>query len=196
MSGLCRAGACHDAVTHCLVHVPCGWKPTILEVVVPRYRCRSCRRVWRHDIRAAAPSQGNCHATRSCRRSSQSWSTGCQSPGSRPILEWPGIPHTKQSWLPVTNLFIDSAGRLDGVTTPELATRCVTVFIDLTPTTRTRTGSSGLLAVVEGRSKQALTSWLRTQTTGFRDRVENCRDGRLGRLRNRHCRGTSPTWSR
>ena len=29
-----------------------------LEVVVARYRYRLCRRVWRHDIRAAAPSQG------------------------------------------------------------------------------------------------------------------------------------------
>ena len=55
VSGL---GVCHDSVTRRLVHVPYGWKPTILEVVVPRYKCRSCRRVWRHDIRTAAPSQG------------------------------------------------------------------------------------------------------------------------------------------
>lgn len=39
--------------------------------------------------------------------------------------------------------------------TPELATRCVTVIIDLTAT-RTKTGSSRLLAVVEGRSKPDL----------------------------------------
>ena len=76
----------------------------------------------------------NCHAT----RSSQSWSTGCQSPRSRPILEWPRTPHATQSWLPVMKLFIDSAGRLNGVTTlggmgtcgvtPAAATRCVTVI--------------------------------------------------------------------
>ena len=41
-----------------LAHVPFGWKPTILEVVVPRYRCRPCRRIWRHSITAAAPSKG------------------------------------------------------------------------------------------------------------------------------------------
>lgn len=29
-----------------------------LEVVVALYRYRLCRQVWRHDIRAAAPSQG------------------------------------------------------------------------------------------------------------------------------------------
>lgn len=54
---------------------------------------------------------------------------------------------------------------------PEPATRYVTVIIDLTPT-KSRTGASRLLAVVEGRSKQTFKSWLETQTTGFRDRVE------------------------
>ena len=39
--------------------------------------------------------------------------------------------------------------------TPELATGCVTVIIDLTAT-RTRTGSSRLLVVVEGGSKPDL----------------------------------------
>ena len=38
--------------------MPFGWKPTILEVVVPRYRCVPCRRIWRHSITAAAPSKG------------------------------------------------------------------------------------------------------------------------------------------
>lgn len=55
--------------------------------------------------------------------------------------------------------------------TPETATIYVTVIIDLTPT-RTRTGPSRLLAVVEGRSKQAFKSWLEAQTKAFRDRVE------------------------
>lgn len=47
----------------------------------------------------------------------------------------------------------------------------VTVIIDPTPT-RTRTGPSRLLVVVEGRSKQAFKSWLEAQTKAFRDRVE------------------------
>ena len=80
-----------------------------------------------------------------------------------------------------TELLIDSAGRLDGVTTVGVdehvwrhtrhGDKYVTVIIDLTPT-RTRTGPSRLLAVVEGRSKQAFKSWLEAQTKAFRDRVE------------------------
>ena len=37
--GCARPGVRDDAVLRQLVHVPLGWKPTILEVVVPRYRC-------------------------------------------------------------------------------------------------------------------------------------------------------------
>ncbi len=80
-----------------------------------------------------------------------------------------------------TELLIDSAGRLDGVTAVGVdehvwrhtrhGDKYVTVIIDLTPT-RTRTGPSRLLAVVEGRSKQAFKSWLQAQTEAFRDRVE------------------------
>ncbi len=80
-----------------------------------------------------------------------------------------------------TQLLIDSACRLEGVTTVGVdehvwrhtrhGDKYVTVIIDLTPT-RTRTGPSRLLAVVEGRSKQAFKSWLEAQTKAFRDRVE------------------------
>ena len=76
---------------------------------------------------------------------------------------------------------VDGADRLDGVTTVGVdehlwrhtrnGDKYVTVIIDLTPT-RTRTGPSRLLAVVEGRSKQAFKSWLEAQTKAFRDRVE------------------------
>lgn len=76
---------------------------------------------------------------------------------------------------------VDSADRLDGVTTIGVdehvwrhtrnGDKYVTVIIDLTPT-RTRTGPSRLLAVVEGRSKQAFKSWLEAQTKAFRNRVE------------------------
>lgn len=56
--GCARPGVRHDTVLRRLAHVPLGWKPTILEVVVPRYRCWPCRRIWRHSITAAAPSKG------------------------------------------------------------------------------------------------------------------------------------------
>ena len=52
------AGTRHDTVVRRLSHVPFGWKPTILQVNVPRYRCADCARVWRHELRAAAPSRG------------------------------------------------------------------------------------------------------------------------------------------
>ena len=78
-------------------------------------------------------------------------------------------------------LLIDSADRFDGVTTVGVdehvwrhtrnGDNYVTVIIDLTPT-RTRTGPSRLLAVVEGRSKQAIDVLLEAQTKAFRDRVE------------------------
>ncbi len=47
----------------------------------------------------------------------------------------------------------------------------VTVVLDLTPT-RTNTGTSRLLAVLEGRSKKAFKAWLDAQTPQFRARVE------------------------
>ncbi len=37
-----------------LAHEPFGWRPTTLAVTVRRYRCVSCRRVWRQDTTAAA----------------------------------------------------------------------------------------------------------------------------------------------
>lgn len=56
--GCGQPGARHDTVDRALAHVPFGWKPTILRVRVPRYRCRGCRRTWRHCLKAAAPSRG------------------------------------------------------------------------------------------------------------------------------------------
>lgn len=37
-----------------LAHEPLGWRPTVLEVVVCRYRCADCGHVWRQDTSAAA----------------------------------------------------------------------------------------------------------------------------------------------
>lgn len=174
-------GVRHDAVLRRLAHVPFGWKPTILEVVVPRYRCWPCRRIWRHRITAAAPSKGKLSRdavmlavkqvvvdrmsiARVAANLGVAWNTA-----SDAIL------------AAGTELLIDSAGRLDGVTAVGVdehvwrhtrhGDKYVTVIIDLTPT-RTRTGPSRLLAVVEGRSKQAFKSWLQAQTEAFRDRVE------------------------
>ena len=49
-------GVVRDSVTRRLAHEPFGWRPTTLLVRVRRYRCSTCRRVWRQDTgRAADP---------------------------------------------------------------------------------------------------------------------------------------------
>ena len=47
-------GAARDTVIRRLAHEPLGWRPTVLEVVVRRYRCADCGHVWRQDTSAAA----------------------------------------------------------------------------------------------------------------------------------------------
>jgi transposase len=49
-------GAPRDTVIRRLAHEPFGWRPTTLLVTIRRYRCASCRHVWRQDTdRAAEP---------------------------------------------------------------------------------------------------------------------------------------------
>ena len=47
-------GVPRDTVLRRLAHVPLGWRPTILQVRVRRYRCSGCEHVWRQDTTAAA----------------------------------------------------------------------------------------------------------------------------------------------
>ncbi len=47
-------GAARDTVIRRLAHEPLGWRPTVLDVVVRRYRCADCGHVWRQDTSAAA----------------------------------------------------------------------------------------------------------------------------------------------
>lgn len=47
-------GAARDTVIRRLAHEPLGWRPTVLEVAVRRYRCAECGHVWRQDTTAAA----------------------------------------------------------------------------------------------------------------------------------------------
>lgn len=95
---------------------------------------------------------------------------------------------------------VDSADRFDGVTTVGVdehlwrhtrnSNNYLTVIIDLTPT-RTRTDPSRLLAVVEGRSKQAIGVLTRSPNHGIpgpgrdrrgrNDRHRHHRDGSLSR---------------
>jgi len=49
-------GRGRDTVVRRLAHEPLGWRPTVLEVTIRRYRCTGCGHVWRQDTtRAAEP---------------------------------------------------------------------------------------------------------------------------------------------
>ena len=54
----CRRCGCQGVavgtVVRRLAHLPLGWRPTILQVTVRRYRCTGCGHVWRQDTTAAA----------------------------------------------------------------------------------------------------------------------------------------------
>ena len=54
----CRRCGCEgsprDTVVRRLAHEPLGWRPTILEVTIRRYRCTGCDHVWRQDTTLAA----------------------------------------------------------------------------------------------------------------------------------------------
>ena len=176
-----QRGVLRDTVVRRLAHEPLGWRPTILEVVVGRYRCGDCSHVWRQDTAKAAEPRAKLS-----RR------------GLRWALEGIVVQHLTVariaeglavSWNTANDavlaegrrVLIDDPQRFDGVKVIGVDEHCwrhtrhgdkyVTVIIDLTPT-RTQTGPSRLLAVVEGRSKQAFKSWLEAQTKAFRDRVE------------------------
>lgn len=43
-----------DTVVRRLAHEPFGWRPTVLEVRLRRYRCTGCAHVWRQATSAAA----------------------------------------------------------------------------------------------------------------------------------------------
>ena len=174
-------GRRHDTVIRKLAHVPFGWKPTILSVGVPRYRCVECRRVWRHDLRAAAPTRGKLS------RDAVTLAVKHIVIDRLSIAKIAGILGV--AWNTCSDailasaqeLLFDDPTRLDKVTTigvdehvwrhGRFGDKYVTVIIDLTPT-RTNTGPSRLLAMVEGRSKQALKTWLQQQSESFRDGVE------------------------
>lgn len=47
-------GVLRDIVVRRLAHVPLGWRPTILQVRVRRYRCTGCGHAWRQDASSAA----------------------------------------------------------------------------------------------------------------------------------------------
>ncbi len=174
-------GAPRDSVVRRLAHEPFGWRPTVLEVTVRRYRCGECGHVWRQDMTAAAEPRARL---------------------SRRALRWALVGIVRQhltvarvaealgvAWNTAndavlaegTRALIDEPGRFDGVAVIGVdehvwrhtrhGDKYVTVIIDLTPI-RDGTGPSRLLDMVEGRSKAVFTSWLNARPQAWRDGVE------------------------
>ncbi len=176
-----QRGLLRDTVVRRLAHEPLGWRPTVLEVLVRRYRCADCRHVWRQDTsRAAEPK------ARLSRR------------GLRWALEGIVVQHLTVariaegldvSWNTANDavlaegrrVLINDPQRFDGVTTigvdehvwrhTRRGDKYVTVIIDLTGP-RTGKAPARLLDMVEGRSKQVFKAWLAERDQAWRDAVE------------------------
>jgi transposase len=181
----CRRCGCQGTavgtVVRRLAHEPLGWRPTVLEVTVRRYRCTGCGHVWRQDTSRAAEPRAKLS-----RR------------GLRWALEGIVVQHLTiarvaegldVSWNTANDavlaegkrVLINDPGRFDGVTTigvdehvwrhTRRGDKYVTVVIDLTGP-RSRSGPARLLDMVEGRSKQVFKTWLSERDQAWRDAVE------------------------
>jgi transposase len=176
-----QQGVPRGTVIRRLAHVPLGWRPTMLQVRVRRYRCPDCHRVWRQDTTSAAEPRAKLskHAAlwavkgvvidrlsvaRIAAGLDVAWNTANDA-----ILE------TGRT------LLINDPTRLEGVKVlgvdehawshTRRGSKYVTVVIDLTPI-RDGTGPSRLLDMVPGRSKKVFKQWLERQSPAFREGIE------------------------
>lgn len=177
---LCRRcgaeGAARDTVIRRLAHEPLGWRPTVLEIAMRRYRCTGCE----HATRAAEPR------AKLSRR------------GLRWALEALVVQHLTVAriaegldvaWDTANaavlaegkRVLIDDPDRFDGVQVigvdahvwrhTRRGDRYVTVVIDLTPI-GDKTGPARLLDMVEGRSKEAFKTWLAARPDSWREAIK------------------------
>ena len=176
----CR-GTAVGTVVRRLAHEPLGWRPTVLQVTIRRYRCTGCGHVWRQDTSRAAEPRAKVS-----RR------------GLRWALEGIVVQHLTVarvaegldvSWNTANDavlaegkrVLINDPARFDGVTTigvdehvwrhTRRGDKYVTVIIDLTGP-RTGMGPARLLDMVEGRSKSVFKTWLAERDQAWRDAVE------------------------
>src|SRR5450759_2322919 len=161
----CRRCGCEGiprgSLVRRLAHEPFGWRPTVLEVTVRRYRCTGCGHVWRQDTTRAAEPRAKLsrrglrwalegivcqHLTvaRVAESLGVSWNTAntaVLAEGKRVLIE---VPHRFDV---VKVIGVDEhVGRHT-----RRGDKYVTVIIDLTPI-RDGTGPSRLLDMVEGLS--------------------------------------------
>ena len=181
----CRRCGCEgvprDSVVRRLAHEPFGWRPTTLEVVVRRYRCPGCGHVWRQDTSKAAEPRAKLS------RRGLRWALEgivCQHLTVARVAEGLGVAWGTANDAVLAEgkrVLISDPGRFDGVHVVGLdehvwrhtrrGDKFVTVIIDLTAV-RDGTGPARLLDMVEGRSKQAFTTWLAERPQAWRNAVE------------------------
>jgi len=136
-------GVPRDTVLRQLAHVPLGWRPTMLQVRVRRYRCTGCGHVWPQDTTAAAAPRAKLS------RPAVLWAV------KSVVIDRLSIARVAAglgaSWHTVNDavlaagrrLLIDDPARLNGVRVIGVDEHCwrhtrrgdkfVTVIIDLTP---------------------------------------------------------------
>lgn len=174
-------GAARDSVTRRLAHAPFGWRPTTLVVIVARYACGPCGRVWRQDMTAAAEPRARIS------RAGLAWALVgivCQHLTVARVAECLGVGwHCANAAVldEGRRVLISDPGRFDGVAVLGVdehvwrhtrhGDRFVTVIIDLTPV-RDRTGPARLLDMVEGRSKATFATWLAARPAAWRDGID------------------------
>ncbi|HET6915493.1 MAG TPA: ISL3 family transposase [Acidimicrobiales bacterium] len=181
----CRRCGCEgtprDTVVRRLAHEPLGWRPTLLEVVVRRYRCTGCGHVWRQDTTAAAEPRAKL-SRRGLRWALEGIVVGHLTVAR--VAEGLGVAWSTANDAVLAEgkrVLIDDEHRFDGVKAigvdehvwrhTRRGDKYVTVIIDLTPV-RDGTGPARLLDMVEGRSKQAFKTWLADRDDSWRDAVE------------------------
>ena len=181
----CRRCGCRGeprgTVTRRLAHEPLGWRPTLLEVTVRRYRCTSCGHVWRQDTSRAAEPRAKLS------RRGLRWALEaivCQHLTVARVAEGLDVAWNTANDAVLAEgkrVLINDPDRFDGVTTigvdehvwrhTRRGDKFVTVIIDLTGL-RTGTGPARLLDMVEGRSKRVFKTWLAERDPAWRDTVE------------------------
>lgn len=163
------------------MHVPLGWRPTMLQVRVRRYRCSDCCSVWRQDTTTVAASRARLS------RDAVFWALKSVVIDRMSIARIAATLGT--AWHTVNDavleagqdLLINDRARFNGVRVLGIdehvwshtrgGSKYVTVLIDLT-SVRDGAGPSRLLAMVPGRSKKVFKTWLDQQEQSFRDGIE------------------------
>jgi transposase len=181
----CRRCGCEgsprDTVIRRLAHEPIGWRPTMLEVVVRRYRCTGCGHVWRQDTTLAAEPRAKLS------RGGLRWALEgivVQHLTVARVAEALGVAWNTANDAVLAEgkrFLINDPARFDRVRVigvdehvwrhTRRGDKYVTVIIDLTPV-RDGTGPARLLDMVEGRSKQVFKIWLAERPEEWRAAVE------------------------